>query len=189
MKKKIKFKSSSFHSCFLLASLQNVSAPFHFISDYSMDYSSDIEDSMEVVLVPVVEVAHRFHCPNSSCTSSFKQEHLLTQHMKVCKKEEFICPNHDCVKIYKTKITLTRHEKDCGQIFSCSNPGCSKSFNTEHDLSQHLRVCGGDPCPCGYVFHTMNLLVRHQTTCKVSVHLFLFLLAFSISFVHPPALH
>jgi len=81
-----------------------------------MDSSSDSEDS--VVLVPVVEVAHRFHCPNSGCTRSFKQEHLLTQHMKVCGKQGFVCSNINCGKIYKNKDNLRQHVKSCGQIYS-----------------------------------------------------------------------
>jgi len=132
--------------------------------------------------VPVIEVENRFHCPNSSCHCSFKQEHLLTQHMKDCEKEGFICPNTNCGKIYKNKKDLTRHMKDCGQIFHCSNQACSKSFNAESSLSGHLRVCGGELCPCGYLFRGMRYLVAHQTTCKVS---FLFLVLFQVQLFQP----
>ena len=164
----------------MLFALQAFSAPFHVVSsDCSMDSSSDINDSLELVLV--IEVEHRFHCPNPSCTRSLKQDRHLTQHMKDCGKEGLICSNNNCGKMYKTKESFTRHVKECGQIFSCSNPGCSKSFNTEHDLSQHLRVCGGDPCPCGYAFPNMDKLGRHQTTCKVRVH-FIHLLFLSLLF-------
>jgi len=139
---------------------------------------SELDDSNEQQrLIPVIELELLFHCPNSSCTRSFKKEHFLTKHMEKCgsiKKQQFVCTKVNSGKVYKNMPDLKRHVKDCGQIFACDNPGCSRSFNSEGDFSQHLRVCGGDPCPCGYGAHLMNHFVRHQTTCKVSFLVLLF---------------
>jgi len=42
----------------LLASLQTFSVLFRFVNNCSMDSLSDTDDSVEMVLVPVVEVEH-----------------------------------------------------------------------------------------------------------------------------------
>ena len=155
--KSIQFNSIQFNSNLSIPLLSLLPSSFSFPH---MGSPSDT-DALEAIMML------RFRCPHSNCTSSFKDEAMLSHHRENCDKRRFICVNINCGKVYKSKANLKQHAKVCGQVFACGNDGCDMAFNADNELFSHMRVCGAEACPCEYVARNMHTLVLHQTRCKV----------------------